>query len=203
MMFGWVAEKSENARVYMCIKEVKWDLENLTSLRIATILALAQIIREQIIMGAGVPLDVLNSPLDYSRRDLVTFYGVMENIRNAGTMQIDATKKNMRNLGVELPKFAEDHALATKRGIEIWMCTVGAGIVPDRRDEVRLIWSYLSKSFDYLKQAINQILEIEDQTIQMTGGVNSEMFSLIDRDEWIKLCQFVPGSFVKELKLGT
>jgi hypothetical protein len=26
-MLGWLSKKSENALVYMCVKQVKWDLE--------------------------------------------------------------------------------------------------------------------------------------------------------------------------------
>ena len=26
-MLGWLAKKGENPRIYMCIKEIKWDLE--------------------------------------------------------------------------------------------------------------------------------------------------------------------------------
>jgi hypothetical protein len=44
-MLGWLAKKSENARAYMCMKEVKWDLERADGLRRATLLLLAERLR--------------------------------------------------------------------------------------------------------------------------------------------------------------
>ena len=44
-MFGWLQKKSENARVHMCVKELKWDLESASPLRRAKILAMAQLLR--------------------------------------------------------------------------------------------------------------------------------------------------------------
>ncbi|CAD5265873.1 hypothetical protein BOSE62_30244 [Bosea sp. 62] len=55
-MLGWLAKKSENARVYMCVKEVLWDLEKADGLRRATLLMLAQWFRLTMTDDGGCPI---------------------------------------------------------------------------------------------------------------------------------------------------
>lgn len=133
-MLGWLAKKGQQSRVYMCIKEVKWDLESADAVRRAMIVAMATIIRVDVIEGSGLPQEVLNRPLDYSRDDLMRFYVQLEDIRNANNLQIQNVQKMMRRFGTELPDFAIEHAKLTGRALEVWMCTIGAGIAVDRRD---------------------------------------------------------------------
>ncbi|MCH7777634.1 MAG: hypothetical protein IH878_14020 [Gemmatimonadetes bacterium] len=200
-MLGWLAKKGESSRVYMCIKTVKWDLETGSAVKRATVLALAQLLRAEMLAQSGIPMDVLDRPLDYSRNDLLSFYDLLETARNQNTMQIEATKKNMRHLGMELPQFAVDHAKTTGQGLEVWMCTLGAGIVPERRDDVRTIWSYLAGSLDHVGEAISHLREVEQQTAAMTGIEDTGMFSVIDTNDWTEQCGFVPSVFSKELHL--
>lgn len=195
-MLGWLLKKSQNSRVYMCIQEVKWDLEMANQLRRATILAIAQIVREEALESSDFPRDVLDRPLDYPRDYLMNLYEKMESIRNINTLELEQTKKNMRTFGMELPEFAVTHAKNAARGLEVWMCTVGAGITPDRRDDVREIWHYLSGSFDSVGEAISGLRATELKTAELTGVPEAGIFSDIEQDEWVEACHFVPASFV-------
>jgi len=117
-MLGWLVKKGQNSRVFMCIKEVKWELEAGSPLKRATILALAQIFRSDMFSELGDSQDVLDCPFDYSRADLMQFYEMLEDIRNQSTMQIEATQKNMKQFGMELPDFAVDHAKHVIKGLK-------------------------------------------------------------------------------------
>jgi hypothetical protein len=197
-MLGWLAKRAENSRVYMCIKEAKWELEAATIVKRATILALAQLLRGQMVAHTDFPRDVLNRPLDYPRDQLLEVYKIFETIRNQNALSINATKESLRRVGLGLPQFSEDHAKNTGRGIEVWMCTVGAGICPDRREDVRSIWRYLSGATPQLGDAISQLREVEYKTMEMTGSSSDQMFGLSDR-EWSDFCRFVPEAFAKNI----
>ncbi|MCH7805951.1 MAG: hypothetical protein IH995_02245 [Proteobacteria bacterium] len=200
-MVGWFAKKGQNSRVYMCVKELKWELEGGDSLKRATILALAQYFRFEIFDDCGISMDVIDRPLDYSREDLLRLYEILETVRNQNTFQIEQTKKTMIRFGMELPQFSIEHAKNTSRALEVWMCTLGAGITPDKRDDVRIVWSRLASSFDYIEEAILHIRQIEKKTAEMTGVSDAGMFSTLNSTDWVELCRFVPSVFLKELNL--
>jgi hypothetical protein len=103
----------------------------------------------------------------------------------------------MKNFGgMELPSFAIEHANNTNRSLEVWMCTLGSGISPDKRDEVREIWKMLLDSKDFLPEAIQSIRDIERQTSEMTGQ-DANMFDGMDEELWIQSCDYIPASFSK------
>ena len=181
-MFGWLKKKGEGSRVYMCIKEVKWELESGDPLKQAKILAISSVMGKEFFDSGDIPIDVVDRPLDYSRDDLMKFYESLEDIRNNNTLQIAHTKKMMRQMGVELPKFAEEHAKQTNRSLEVWMATVGAGIALDRRDDVREIWKLLIQSKLSLDEAMDEIVATENKTMEITGQEGG-MFSDYDREE--------------------
>jgi hypothetical protein len=183
----------------MSIKEVKWELEAADQTKRATILLLAHHFRHEMTGPGGVPLHVFDRPFDYSRDDLMHFYEILENIRNQNTVAIENTKRSMLRMGMELPEFSIKHAKATGRGLEIWMCTIGAAIAPERRDDVRLIWKMLVDSTDHVPKALEGLEILERQTQEMTG-THGAMFS-IGKPEWIELCSFVPFAFSNELQL--
>jgi len=199
-MFGWLKKKGQNSRVHMCIKEVKWELESGNSIKRAKILAIASVLGKEFFNSGDIPIDVIDRPLDYSRDDLMRFYEVLEDIRNNNTLQISQTKKMMSKFGAKFPTFAEDHAKQTGRSLEVLMATVGAGITLDRRDDVREIWDLLTKSKALLDEAMDEIVEIENKTMEMTGQEGG-MFSKYDRKEWRAACNFLPAQFSKELNL--
>lgn len=190
-MLQWIDKKGEDARVYMCIKEIKGELGVADGVQRATIMAMAQLLRQSMFNDTGTE-GVADRPLDYSRSELMQFYGGLESIRNQSAVEIERTKANMLRLGMTLPQFAIDHAKNTSRGLEIWMCTLGAGICPNRREDVRDIWSYLTGSLDYIAVAITNIKEIERRTCEMTGA--GPIFGL-SYSEWFGLCEYVPSMF--------
>ena len=124
-MLGWLSKKGENSRVQMCIKELMWDLETRDGLKRAKVLAIAQILKQELLLDSGFWMNMLDRPLDYTRSDLMKFYNSLETIRNQGSMQLSTTQKNARRMGAELPQFAVEHAKSTARGLEVWMCTLG------------------------------------------------------------------------------
>ena len=195
---GWLTKKLQNSRVHMTIKEVKWDLESGGELRQAKLLALSSVLGNEFFEECDIPYDVVNRPLDYSRSDLMRFYEALEDIKIGMTQQLDGLKKMSSQVGMQFPKFAQDHAEDTRRALEIWMSTVGAGIVVDRRDDVRDIWKLLRQSKLSLDIVMDDILAVEKKTAEMTGQ-ESFTFALISREDWKHYCDFVPSQFSKEL----
>ncbi len=197
-MLGWLKKKVQNSRVYMCTKEVKWELESGDIIKRAKILAIVSVLGREFFNSGDIPIDVIDRPLDYSRDDLMKFYIIMEDIRNNHTLQIAHTKKMMSKLGIEFPSFAEEHAKLTGRSLEILMATIGAGITVERRDDVREIWSLLIKSKELLIKAMDEIIETESKTMEITGQKGG-MFAEYGCEEWLAACEFIPAQFKKEL----
>jgi hypothetical protein len=94
---------------------------------------------------------------------------------------------------LELPQFAVEHSKINTRGVEVWMCTVGAGISPHLRDDVRLIWTYLESSRGHVELAIRNLRDVEKRMCELTGAVGP--FLPIPDEEWKDLCDYVPAAF--------
>lgn len=103
----------------------------------------------------------------------------------------------MKKFGMELPEYAVEHAKNTTRGLTVWLSTLGAGIAPERRDDVQQIWNILQESQPHLRSAIDHLRNVEMQTELLAGSESEGMFDVIDDDEWIKSCSYVPSVFVK------
>lgn len=69
----------------------------------------------------------------------------------------------------------------TRRALEIWMATIGAGITVDRRDDVRDIWKLLEQSKPYLDTAMDEILADENKTSDMV------VLSYYELPSWLHL----------------
>jgi len=197
---GWLISKLQNSRVRMTIKEVKWDLESGGERRQAKILALSSVLGKEFFGSCGIPQDVVDRPLDYSRSDLIRFYEDLEDIKIGMTRQLDVVKKSSSSMGLMFPKFAQDHAEDTRRALEVWMVTVGAGIVVDRRDDVRDIWRMLSRSKASLDIVMDEIVAVEQKSSEMTGE-QCMTFSSISRENWKTSCDFMPTQFSKDLHI--
>jgi len=197
-MLQWLTNRNHDARVYMCIKEVKWELEKADPIKRAKILAVAMSLFQEM-QDPEFPLEQLvNRPLDYPRKDLLMIYENLENLRNDGVRQWEHMKKNMRQFGMDLPDFSDQHFKLVRRALEIWMITVGAGIAPNRRDDVREIWKMLTSSRSRLDEAIESLVEVEEKTASLTGQ-SADMFSYMDPIKFKEACSFVPEQFSKEL----
>jgi hypothetical protein len=203
-MLGWLKAKNENSRVWACVKDIKFVLENADPTRRAVILALASSFRMTTLADEHIALQALDRPLDYGRNELMTFYRVLEDARNQSIAEFEAAQRSVRGAAArqhgmrfegltEIPEFAVKHAKNVQRSIEVWMCTLGAGIAPNRCEDVRLIWSYLMGSMGNLPVAIRELRSIERRTAEMTGMPDAEMFDDITPEQWMEFCRYVPS----------
>jgi len=196
-MFGWLQKKSENARVYMCVKELKWDLETASQIRRAKILAMAQLLRTTFSDFPNFE-DAIENPLDYPRSQIATFYTEMENMRNTASVQMKQLSKQFESMGISLPSEMQEHVKLTNRAIEVWMTLFGCGLAPDCRDDVREIWMHLSEAINDVPDAITELRAMSSRQAELTG---EDMFSSMapNDEEWILLCNFTPKQFTKNL----
>ena len=192
------------------VGDIKFVLENADPTRRAVILALANWFRMTILADERHALKVLDRPVDYGRDELMTFYRVLEAARNQSIAEFEAAQRSVRgdaaaarqhfgSIGMrfegltEIPEFAVKHAKNVQRSIEVWMCTLGAGIAPNRCEDVRLIWSYLMGSMGNLPVAIRELRSIERRTAEITGTPDAEMFDDITPEQWMEFCHYVPS----------
>ncbi len=193
-MPSWLVKKMQNGRIYAYIKEVKFFLERMDSVDRAYILALATLGRTSELFSAKPPLlEMLDRPLDYSRDELLEAFYDVEELLFTNTRQLEQTKKMMQITGEKLPQFAQLHAEMFGIGIKVWISTLGAGIVPQRRDDVTRIWSLLANSKESLGEAIQRLHDLEQRTASETG-ISEEIFSDVDFNELIQACDYVPAS---------
>ncbi|MDQ0420970.1 hypothetical protein J2045_001997 [Peteryoungia aggregata LMG 23059] len=138
-MLKWLAEKSLKARVAMCIKEVKWDLQSSSRLARSSILLRAQIFRHQVLQPHPFAAAVLDRPADFSKAEVSELYSKLEGMRNEASIGRDRALKQLKALGADT-SLVKGNMNTVIRGIELWMCTLGIGINLDNRDEVALLW---------------------------------------------------------------
>ena len=193
-MFGWLAKKNEDARVYMCVKEVKWDIEKSDELRRAVILVMAHI--QRIGMSEDEDLKrIIDNPFAFDRRDAVFLYVRLEDLRNTIRLQHDKIRKTMRDSG-GWPEYARQHSKDATRGLEICMCTIGAGVNPDVREDVRAIWKMLRHAVPRLDEACAQLRTIETLTALATGSGSHWLFGAIpEGTNLAEEVKFVPSVF--------
>lgn len=196
-MFGWLAKKGQDARVYMCVKEMKMALGAASDVRRAKILAMASLLRGQLFSGAGLPREAIDHPMGQPSDQLMQIYEMLEEMRNHNTREILLTKKRLAQFGMSLPAAAEEHAKNTGFGVEVWMATVAPGIVAERSDDVLKIWELLRGSRARLDEALEGILHTEAQTMSMLGQERGPLAN-IDRSEWLELCDYEPSQFAPE-----
>jgi hypothetical protein len=168
-MLNWLRKRGENSRIYMCCKEVRWDIERATDERLAIILALSCLYRDILTEEMGVPANVLDRPSSYERGNLITFYSVLETVRNNNAAQFGQVRTFFKGMGLPLPEFLSQHTANVGRAIETWMCTIGGGAKPEVQEEVRLIWGGLLRSAPLLPQAMMHLHAVEERTERHLG----------------------------------
>lgn len=198
-MFGWLAKKGEHARIYMCVKELSMALEAASGVGRAKILALASLLRTQLFCEEGLPMEVLERPMDFQTDHLFLVYEGLEEIRNHNIAEISVTKKRLAQFGMSLPAATEKHAKNTSLAVEVWMATLASEIVTERRNQVRNIWKMLHLSRPHLEDALDEIVHTESQTASMFGGPERGPLASVDRAEWLDLCEYYPPQFALEL----
>lgn len=189
-MLGWITKKSEDAKIYMCIKDLKWTLQNSSPIERATVFAIAAVLGTEFFSVGMLPREVAHRPLMFSRELLARIYEALESIRNDTSIQLITLKKKLAQFGASFPPGVEAHAKRTCRAVEVWMVTVAAGIAPARADETRLIWKLLRESQSHLEEAFDDIVENEKLTMGLVGQDNGT-FTSLDRQEWRETCGYV------------
>lgn len=197
-MFDWLAKKGENARIYMCVKDLKWSLEACSGVDRAKVLATAVVLAEEFFGEEVLPKQVADRPLDFPRGQLLRVYEGLEHIRNHNAMEISSTKKRLAQFGMAFPEGAEEQAKRTGRALEVWMATVASGIVTERRDEVRSIWTLLHTSLPHLDAAFDDIVNTEKRVMSLAGQ-DGGPFASLNREQWREMCGYVPSQFQAEL----
>ncbi len=198
-MFGWIKEKSENAKVYMCVKELKWDVEKANSLRAAKILCVAQILRELAFDEIPNFKDAIENPFDYPRKELSYVYTQLEAMRNGAVMQLNYLKKNFSSMGMEIPESFVEHVTLSNRSMEVWMTLFGCGLSPKVREDVRAIWSYFKLPKSTLIAAIQDLRQTSAMQAKLTGGEDAYKNFGVDDEQWLEFCTYVPKQFSKSL----
>jgi hypothetical protein len=186
-MFQWLIKKGQNGRVAMCAKELQCNLESLSPQQRAYRMALAIVIIKEGIGELSPEFEVINNPFNYSRDDCYKIYYALE------TMFI-ANKSTLSQMRSSLPQFAE-HTAAFGDAVLLWMATIGVGIRPESRDNVRLCWDYIRASHSFLLVAIDSIYE----TNQKMDGAMGAAVGNMKREEWAKAATFIPKCFSQKL----
>ena len=193
-MMNLLNHQEQDARVHLCIKEMKQELDANEPLQRAQVLAMSSFLGTELFDSGQVPIDVMDRPMDYCREELLQFYELLEDRSNNHFDLIFQTKNMMGELGMQLPAFAEVHARDIGRSLNIWMATLGAGIAPDLEDDVREIWTLLVQSKENLDQAMDNILDTESKAMKLSEP-QKRWFSDADRSTWKIACHFRPTQF--------
>lgn len=197
-MLSWLAKKGENARVHMCTKEVLWDLEKMSGpirarVRINTALWLRHLAH------SGLDLSAVHDPLNVPRAVLVEKYNLLEDMRNEGKLQNEHVERQRRRLGMPAVPPEEDEGHVMLRSIEMLMISLGAGIVPDRRDDVLAAWRLLASiSVLDVGMATQRLLLVEKmgETLGSPGGAWG---ARLTGDELAELAGFLPDFIARSL----
>ncbi len=195
-MFDWLKKKGENAKVWACVDILKRDLEMYEPLYRAKVLAMANVHRLQ--SSAMMPefSDIIRNTYDYPRQQLMRLYDEIEYVRNTSKIQQSQMRANIKKMGGDIQDDIKEIHKVTNASLEVWMTLIACGIKPDVRDKVRDIWVLLWNSRHLLPQAIDQLVLLFNQGTQLMGG---QPANAMDKDEWLKICDFFPEQFSKSI----
>lgn len=175
----------------MCVKELKWDLEQSSEIQKAKIFAMAQLLRKG--FSEDLPMEeIVNSPSSYPRNQIEELYSHFEDMRNGSVMQLASLKKNFAGMGFKLPEDVEPHVKLTNRSLEIWMVSLGLGLVPDIQMDLRRIWQTLNISQSQLLPAMTELREMAARQQEYTGVNIFDQLDVTDT-QWIFLCSYRPS----------
>jgi hypothetical protein len=106
----------------------------------------------------------------------------------------ETLRRNQRAIsGTDIPSFLQDHWAVVQRSVQVWMCTVGAAIAPERLEDARAVWRHLVGATASAREAIAQLREVGNATGAMYGEAGVDFLSDVDTEEAIKACSFVPN----------
>jgi hypothetical protein len=194
-MLRWLKERGDKARISMCIRDLLGDLGRRDQTRTALVLASAQLFRCHMVEHIHGAEAMINRPADFSHYRLMLLYCRLEDQRNQLERGLARTKRNARSLGYSLPVFFEEHVRNTMRGLEVWMASVGVGVLPDRRIELFGMWQQFKISRPALPAAIEVMRTLEEELCRTAPAMDYEMFGGISDADWLACCDFTPESF--------
>ncbi|WP_147276021.1 hypothetical protein [Pelagibacterium lacus] len=184
---------SESARVAICVKDLKSHLETEQPLERSKILAMAHIFRRDLFGPDVAPMEMLDRPFSFDRQTAASVYGVLEQLRNTNLRQMESTRKSLARMDMPLPDFILSHVRTSARALEVWMVTVGVGISPDMRADVRAIWGHLEGASPVLPVAFAALRAFADANEEVTGIRGKALFNSLDDGLWAEACRYIPA----------
>lgn len=192
-MKSWLYNIENKMRVSISVKDLKWDLQASSSKQRAEILVLAQYLRCVVLEQEGIDQSVLDKTLDFTREELIKQFEVIEHIRDQARSHLLMTIKKIHRSGDQLLYSNNKHIQNTLCALELWLCTIGAGFIPEKREDISYIWLVLTGSHCYHEQAISCMLKT--QIGNLIGVPRAGKFDKLNASEWLSQCDFVPSPF--------
>jgi len=192
-MFGWLKHKGDNARIHMCIKELKYHLEASNHERIAVILAMATLVRVVGMEENGFPRIIFDRPDVLPRDALLETYDSMDSTRIANVRKLDGAMQLARRANARLSDVVIQQSRLSDRALEVWMCTIGGAIIPERMEDVREIWRLLKSAIPHLPEACSTLYQWNSQFAFPIGPRST--IAEIDGDAWMEECGFIPSAY--------
>ena len=188
-MVGWWAKQ----RVGACIFDLKRVLERAARVDRAKILVMAHIFRLTTFREDDPKgMTFINSPSVIPPDDLMYMFERLEGIITSSRSNGKQLRRNQRNLfSQDIPQFAQDHWVTTERGVQVWMCTVAAAILPDRLGHVREIWNQIEGAGASVRDAVAHFRDLGSK-FEAAFGEAPGIISHMDAEEAVKFCAFVP-----------
>lgn len=182
-MFDWLAKKSLEASVVMCMNEVLWDVERASG-RDRALLQIKATMWIKFFVGQGFPLAPFKDPRSIPAASAAEAYSLVEGLRNDNAVQVSAMRKNFRQMGMSEPQLHKRQAQLMRRGMELLMVTIGVGILPSRERQVRGTWATLSRrTSDDDAEAISELRSIQERSsIIRTQGERLWLDDVTDED---------------------
>lgn len=178
-------------------------LKNMPLSKRAQIFAISQLerVRHE---ASGFPVGVFEQPFNFSRDKLYEIFDGLNSERINASLQ---NKRVLKNLKTRMGRYAsqvisENPEAFEKpnypiRALELWMCTVGGGILPERRADITTIWNLFQESLPQIEEAINQLITESKANIAIFG--EEGYYDKIDPAAWRSWCDFVPKPYNTEL----
>lgn len=193
-MFGWYKRKCEDARVILCVNSLCKIFREYDDERLGIILALAQMLRFKVLNEDGFN-NALNCPEGASRFELLGYYEVLEKLRLRTFFQAKSNNKHLEQMGRGFPSPIIEHTENTCHAIQLWMASLGVGLVPKKGEAMQVVWIKASKLIPLTRPSVTK-LRVLEKLFQKTVKNKSPLFEVEDL-EWERSCYFIPVRFTK------
>lgn len=194
-MQDWLNILDKKIRISICITDLKQDLDDADPTQRAEILALAQYLRSEILEPAGIWHACFEFPLDCDHGTITRHLEQVARTRNR-------IRESLRNSARSLQNARSDKIETSLRqsqnlicALELWYCTIGARLVPEKQKLVAEVWEQLVDSRVYLHHAIHAAYKGAVLTEQLAGITVDRNPIRISENEWLRNCDFFPTGF--------